>query len=91
MIVLWIVKLGVLPGMVDYVPFSAWIPILSEWLILPLRIGVPLLAAIFSLLVAWYLLKRRAESSIYAFLLIYAAVDAVLTLGVYGVLVLAAI
>ena len=91
MIVLWIVKLGVLPGMVDYVPFSAWIPILSEWLILPLRIGVPLLAAIFSLLVAWYLLKRRSESSIYAFLLIYAAVDAVLTLGVYGVLVLAAI
>lgn len=91
MIVLWIVKLGVLPGMLDYVPFSAWIPILSEWLILPLRIGVPLLAATFSLLVAWYLLKRRAESSIYTFFIIYAAVDAVLTLGVYGVLVFAAI
>jgi hypothetical protein len=88
--ILWVVKLGVLPGMGDYVPFSAWIPIIPEWLSLPLRIGIPVLIAIFSMLVAWFILQRRKESSVFAFLLIYGALDSALTLGIYGVLVFAA-
>jgi hypothetical protein len=89
LIVLWVVKLGILPGMRTYVPFSAWIPILPDWSSMPLRIGIPLLIAIFSLLVAWYILQRRKESSIFTLVLIYGVVDSVLTLGVYGVLVFA--
>lgn len=90
LIILWGTKLGVLPGILEYVPFSAWIPNIPSWLNSPLRLGVPVLVATLALLAAWYYTFRKKESSIFVFMIIYAVVDGILTMSVYGVLVLAA-
>lgn len=39
LLVLWGIKLSLLPGIQDYVPFTAWVPIIPDWLHDPLRIG----------------------------------------------------
>ncbi len=86
-IAFWFAKLASLPGARTYVPFSAWIPIIPAWLSGPLQILVPVLTGIVAVLVAWhYTYKRSSRASLY-FLLIYGAVDTLLTMAVYGVLI----
>lgn len=83
----WFVKLASLPGARTYVPFSAWIPVIPAWLTGPLQLIVPVLTGIVAVLVAWhYTYKRSSRAALY-FLLIYGAVDALLTMAVYGVLI----
>jgi hypothetical protein len=87
----WVAKLAMLPGMRDYVPFSAWLPFIPSWLSLPLRLGVPLAIAGLGLWAAWhYVYRRGAGRSPTFFLLVYAAIDGPLTMAVYGVLVFSA-
>ena len=82
--VYWTVKLGVMPTIFEYIPFSAWLPIIPPWLEDPLRLGVPILIGLLGFLVAWgTTYRRQVRSSIY-FVLIYAAVDGLLTGAVYG-------
>jgi hypothetical protein len=84
----WVGKLVLLPGIWEYVPFSAWLPIIPSWLNFPLRVGVPLILTGLALLAAWHYTYRRQRPSPLYFLLIYVAVDGVLTVAVYGVLFL---
>lgn len=80
----WTVKLLTIPGMRNYVPFSAWIPGIPAWLQLPLQIGVPVLITLAGITAAWYFTYRRNSESILNFLFIFGAVDGLLTMAVYG-------
>ena len=83
----WASKFVILPGISSYVPFSAWIPILPDAWDLPLRIGVPVLIAAVGFFTAYQFAIRREMRSTFFFMLMYAIVDGLLTLGVYGVLI----
>lgn len=84
LVIYWAVKLSTLPGATDYVPFSASIPIVPQWMEAPLRWGVMLTIMIVSLLTAWHFTYRRKTQSALYFLLIYVGVDSVLSLAIYG-------
>lgn len=84
LIVYWMAKTLTIPGLQEYVPFSAWIPIIPQWLELPLRWGVPLVIALIALAVAWHFTYRRNNQSVLYFMFIYAAVDSLLSMAVYG-------
>ena len=86
----WAGKLITLPGMRDYVPFSAWLPVIPSRLSLFLQLSVPLLIAGLALLVAWNYTFRRERHTPLFFILIYAAIDGVLTMAVYGVILFGA-
>lgn len=83
-VVYWLVKLATIPGIRSYVPFSAWIPGTPLWLQAPLQIGVPILITLAGIATAWYFTYRRNSESILNFLFIFAAVDGLLTMAVYG-------
>lgn len=86
----WVSKVFFLPGIVEHVPFVAWIPIIPAWLGTILRLVVPLIIAGTGVAVAWHNTYRKDNPSILPFLLIYVAVDAVLTMAIYGGLILGA-
>ncbi len=85
----WITKLIFLPGIRDYVPFTAWIPIIPHWMYEPLRLGMPVLISLIALWVARHFTYQRQHRSPLYFLLIFLAVDGVLTTAIYGVIFLA--
>jgi hypothetical protein len=87
----WLSKVVILPTMWDYVPFSSWIPFIPEMLETPLRYAVPLVIASIGFFIAWNLTYRRERNSVLFFTLLYAAVDGVLTMAIYGVIILAAV
>ena len=87
----WMGKLATLPGMLDYVPFSAWLPEIPFVLGNILRWLVPLLITGIALGVAWYYTFRRSNQSTLYFLLIYVGIDALLTTAIYAVLIYGAI
>ena len=89
-LIYYISKVGILPGMLNYLPFSAWIPVIPSWLKTPLQLGVPLVSAGLALLAAWNFTYRKRERSIFFFMAIFAIVDGFITMTVYGVLVYAA-
>jgi hypothetical protein len=74
----------------DYVPFSAWIVFLPEWVRTPLLLGVPFLIAVVSLGLAWIISSREEEPTTYRIVVAYIIIDAILTMAIYGVLIYAA-
>ncbi len=89
--VYWVGKFATLPGMMDYVPFSAWIPTISLALGNILRRVVPVLILGLAAAVAWNYTFRRSHRSTLYFLLIYIGIDALLTAAIYAVLIYGAI
>lgn len=87
LIVYWAVKYFSLLGVGSYIPFSAWIPNISSAAGAALQVIVPLIILGVALKVAWHFTFARETKSILYFLLIYVAVDALLTLSIYGVLI----
>lgn len=85
LVAFWYAKIAMLPSIGEYVPFSAWVPFLPVWSEGLLRWGVPALTAVVGLIVAWALTYRADRRSPVYFLLIYAAVDGVITGAMYGV------
>ncbi len=85
----WFIKVAFMGAMIDYVPFSAWLPIIPPWMALPLQIGIPAFILLFSLWMAWLATYRRDTYSSMLFLLTYLAVDAVLSTAIYGPLIFA--
>lgn len=85
----WIIKLIMIGGIASYVPFSAWIPIIPGWMTIPLQLGVPLFTFLFGLWIAWYYTYHRQTYSSLLFLIIYLAVDSVISTAIYGPLFLA--
>ncbi len=82
-------KFVFLPDIVRYVPFSAWIDI-PAGATTAVQVGVPLGIAFIAVLAAETIRRRRTESAlIYYFTL--TLTDTVLTLAVYGVLLLGAL
>ncbi len=75
-----------LPSMAAYVPFSAWLDIPPAWQA-PLQIGVPALILGVAVLVAARVARRRNPSTV-LFYTVTGLVDALLTLAVYGVILL---
>jgi hypothetical protein len=86
----WAGKLLTIPGMRDYVPFSAWLPVVPSWLNLPLQVGVPLLIAGLALGLAWRFTYGRGNRSVLFFMLLHVAIDGVMTMAVYGVILFGA-
>ena len=70
-----------------YVPFSAWIEMPLSWH-LPLRIMVPVIIFLVGLLIANRIHVKRGGSSSVLFYLSQTIPDAVLTLAIYGVVIL---
>jgi len=85
----WVVKIGFLGGLMAYVPFSAWLPIIPDWLALPLQIGIPLITLGLGLWTAWSLTYKRENHSSLLFLIIYLAVDSILSTAIYGPIIFA--
>lgn len=88
--IFWFMKRATLPGLRRgdiYVPFSAWIPRIPEYLHQPLTIGIPMLIFLIAFFVAWSRTYGKKSGSAINFHLIYSAVDAVLSCAVYGVLI----
>ncbi len=75
-----------LPAMAVYVPFSAWLDMPPAWH-LPLQIGTPLLTLGAGIMAARRVAARRNPSTV-LFYLVTGLVDALLTLAVYGVILL---
>ncbi len=86
--IFWFVKMATLPGLKDgYVPFSAWIPRIPPGLETPLVVGVPILIGLISFTVAWVNTYGKKSGSPINFHFIYAALDALLSCGIYGILI----
>ena len=85
----WIAKLSTLASLREFVPFSPWIPIIPEWLAPVLQVITPLGILSAGLVAAWAMTYRRGHYSALLFLLVYLAVDAVLTTAIYGPIFLA--
>ncbi|MCP4425366.1 MAG: hypothetical protein GY803_12795 [Chloroflexi bacterium] len=80
----WASKLATIPGISSFVPFSFWIPAIPRWLQAPLQIGVPLLITIVAIRTAWHFTYRRQSTSLLYFVALFAAIDGLLTMAIYG-------
>ncbi|MBT3321886.1 MAG: hypothetical protein HN392_06335 [Anaerolineae bacterium] len=87
LIAFWFGKLAMLPGMMDYVPFSAWLPEIPELIANILRWAVPIINGLIAIFVAWFYTYRESNKSTLYFLLIYVGVDSLLTTAIYAVLI----
>ena len=87
---LWAFKIGFLPGMLTYAPFSAWMPFLPPEIFPLLRIFAPVAIALVALWIAIRYTWHVGEIPVLRVFLAYALVDGVLTMAVYGVLIYAA-
>jgi hypothetical protein len=84
--VYWFSKTFMFPAIFEYVPFSAWIPIIPESWELPLRFGVPILISIIGIYTALRFTYLARHRSPLFFMLIFGLVDGVMTLAIYGVI-----
>jgi hypothetical protein len=78
-----VTKLLFLPTIQTYTPFSAWLDLPRSWST-ALRVMVPLLIFGVAWLAAEWVRRSRTASTL-AYFFVVAAVDAILTLVVYGV------
>ncbi|MBT3337837.1 MAG: hypothetical protein HN855_07895 [Anaerolineae bacterium] len=90
-VAVWMGKLAMLPDMLGYVPFSAWIPEIPFALAEILRLGVPVLFSLLAIFIAWFYTYRQSNKSTLYFILIYVGVDSALTTAIYAVLIYGAI
>jgi hypothetical protein len=88
-IVYWGGKLFSLGNINSYVPFSAWIPVIPSWMKFPLQLGAPILGTVIALMVAWHYANRGGTKSAAQFFFIYAGIDCLITLALYGELLFA--
>jgi hypothetical protein len=77
-------KILFLPSILSYVPFSAWYDV-PRGIESTLQIAVPVVIFLMGILVAELFRRRNETMSTLLYFFIVCAVDALLTLGVYGV------
>lgn len=80
----WVVKLFSLRAAVGYVPFSQWIPIIPLWLGVILQIVVPLAITYAAVRIAWRMSKRSDFQRVPSFMVVYALLDTLGTMIIYG-------
>jgi hypothetical protein len=73
-----------------FVPFLNWIPAIPANLFLPLQLGIHLIVFLIALVTAWYFAKtdRFSTPPVPLFVVFYGVVDSLLTMAVYGELLL---
>lgn len=81
-----LLKFVSLPGIKEYVPFSAWLP-LPSWIGVPLQIIVPLSITVIAILIAWTFTYRRKSNTPIYFIAIFGALDSLMTMAIYGVII----
>lgn len=77
-------KLVWMPTILDYVPFSTWVPLPLKSVSIILRIMTPLTILGLALLVGYARVRRADSKSVFAFIVPFVVVDALLTIAVYG-------
>jgi len=80
----WLGRQVILPGMWTYVPFSAWWPMLPPVMGQILPWLTPFVIAIGSFVLAWKYTYESGQRSFLYLSLLYLVVDAVITMGIYG-------
>jgi hypothetical protein len=83
-IVYWVVKRGMLPAIFEYVPYSAWVPVIPAWLAPILRLGLPLAGSALALWIAYRSTYGQERNSPTFFILIFGAVDGIISMMLYG-------
>lgn len=73
--------------MTNYVPFSAWIPQISSQIANLLRIVVPVLIFVVSILFAWRQTYAKENRSVLFFVIYYSLLDSLISLAIYGLLI----
>ena len=73
--------------MVNYVPFSAWIPQISGQGANLVRILVPLVIFLVSAIFAYRRTYAQSNRSVLFFMLFYSLLDSLLSAAVYGLLI----
>ncbi|MDH5507165.1 MAG: hypothetical protein OEZ02_08090 [Anaerolineae bacterium] len=91
LVIYWVVKLTLLPSLLTYVPFTAWLPMITENWYPALKFGVPALITVISVFLAWRFTYKQDRRMPLFLLLIYMGIDGVLTMAIYGVVIYAAI
>ncbi|NIM92852.1 MAG: hypothetical protein GTO18_03955 [Anaerolineales bacterium] len=86
LIVLWLAKLVFIPQIQTFVPFSTWMPELSSQAIQIWRLFWPVVIVAVSYLISDRLSRRWELESIFLRFGLYAVIDILLSLGVYGVI-----
>lgn len=84
--VYWFAKTFMFPAIFEYVPFSAWIPVIPDSWELPLRFGVPILISLIGIYTALRFTYLARNRSPLFFMLIFGLIDGVMTLAIYGVI-----
>lgn len=83
-VVLWLVKLLLLPFVASYIPFSTWLPEIPPLLITAYKVFWPLFILSASLLFSHLIIKRRDISSLTTRFGLFAIFDVTLTALIYG-------
>lgn len=78
------VKFQVFPSMRTIIPFVQWIPIIPAGWYWPLQFAVPLVIGLISITFAVLSIRRRGQTSPTVLFLLYALLDGILTLAIYG-------
>jgi hypothetical protein len=87
----WYSKIIWLPGILTYVPFSAWLPMMPDSWGPSLQIFVPAFISLISLYLAWRFTYKRENDSPFFLMLIFMAFDSLATMSIYGVIIYSAI
>jgi hypothetical protein len=77
------IQIGSLPTD-SIVPFAAWIPVMADWMGNFLQTALPYIIAAIALLIAYLVTYRRGRESLLYFALIFAAIDGLAMMAVYG-------
>ncbi len=84
----WIAKLSTLASLTEFVPFSPWIPVIPEWMEPVLQVMTPIGILAAGLWIAWQMTYKREHYSPLLFMLVYLAVDGVMTAAIYSPIIL---
>lgn len=77
------IQMGSLPT-ADITPFAAWIPIVTPTIGRFLRLFMPFIIAAIALAISYYLTYGKDRNSLLYFMLLYAALDGLMMMAVYG-------
>ncbi|MDF1499177.1 MAG: hypothetical protein P1P76_01735 [Anaerolineales bacterium] len=77
-------KFGIFPSLRASIPFIQWLPIIPGSWYRPLQITVPIAIVLLSGVIAMNMVRKRGQSSPTVLFILYALIDGVLTLAIYG-------
>jgi len=73
-----------MPTILDYIPFSAWVPLPLQSISLLLRLLTPAIILALACLAGYARVRRADTRSVFSFMVPFVLVDALLTIAIYG-------